>query len=48
MVPDGLLIGQVYHFQRDVQADSLTLDLAPLVDFGDLESVMVIVAAGLK
>jgi rod shape-determining protein MreC len=46
MVPEGLVIGKVYHIERDIQAESLSLELAPLVDFAKLQSVMVIVADG--
>ena len=41
-VPEGLVIGKVYHIQRNVQADALTLELVPMIDPIRLQSVMVI------
>ncbi len=42
MVPEGLVIGKVYHIDRNVQADSLTLQVVPMIDPTRLQSVMVI------
>ncbi len=42
LVPEGLVIGKVYHIERNVQADALTLDLVPMIDPTRLQTVTVI------
>lgn len=42
MIPEGLVIGQVYDIDRDIQADTLTLGVSPLVDAASLTAVSVI------
>lgn len=48
MVPAGLVIGKVYHIDRNVQADELTLQVAPMIDPTRLQSVMVILGDAAK
>jgi rod shape-determining protein MreC len=43
-VPAGLIIGQVTGIDRDVQADTLTVTITPMIDFRTLHSVTVIVS----
>ncbi len=48
MVPEGLVIGKVYHIERNVQADALTLEVVPMIDPTRLQSVMVILGDATK
>lgn len=45
-VPEGLVIGKVYGIDRNVQADTLTVQVTPLIDFNGLQSVSVILGGG--
>jgi rod shape-determining protein MreC len=45
-VPKGLVVGKVTGIHRNVQSDELNVDVAPLIDFNALQSVMVIVSDG--
>ncbi len=45
-VPKGLVVGKVSGIHRNVQSDELNVDVAPLIDFNSLQSVMVIVSDG--
>ncbi len=45
-VPQGLVVGKVSAIHRNVQSDELNVDVAPLIDFNNLQSVMVIVSDG--
>ena len=44
-VPQGLVIGKVSAIQRDSQADTLSVDVAPLTDFSNLQSLTVILGS---
>lgn len=44
-VPEALVIGKVSRIDRDLQADTLTLGVTPLVDPGTLQSVTVILGS---
>ena len=41
-IPPGLLVGVATNAKKDVQTDSLTVEVTPLVDFDGLESVTII------
>jgi rod shape-determining protein MreC len=45
-VPKGLVIGKVTAIHRNVQAAELTVDVAPLINFSTMQSVMVILNDG--
>ncbi len=45
-VPKSLVVGKVSAIHRNVQSDELNVDVAPLIDFNSLQSVMVITADG--
>lgn len=44
-VPAGLVIGKVYQVTRNVQADTLTLEVAPLVDLTRLSTLTVVLGS---
>jgi rod shape-determining protein MreC len=43
-VPPGLIIGRVSSIERDLQADTLTVSVTPMVDFRSLQAVTVILS----
>lgn len=43
LIPEGLIIGRVMETQRDELGNEITVQVLPLVDFDDLETVSVIV-----
>lgn len=43
-VPAGLIIGRVSEIERDVQGDTLTVQITPMVDFRTLQAVTVILS----
>ena len=45
-VPQGLVVGKVSAIHRNVQSDELNVDVVPLIDFNNLQSVMVILSDG--
>ncbi|MDI3340587.1 MAG: rod shape-determining protein MreC [Sphaerobacter sp.] len=45
-VPAGLVIGKVARVQRNVQADTVTAEVVPLLDFRQLHSLTVILGTG--
>ncbi|HUZ01501.1 MAG TPA: rod shape-determining protein MreC [Thermomicrobiaceae bacterium] len=44
-VPQGLVVGKVSAIQRDQQADTLSVDVAPLADLSNLQSLTVILGS---
>lgn len=45
-VPEGLVIGKVAHVDREVQADTVTANVVPLIDYSKLRTVTVILSSG--
>ncbi|HEU5424907.1 MAG TPA: rod shape-determining protein MreC [Nitrolancea sp.] len=45
-VPEGLVVGKVSRVDREVQADTVTAQVTPLIDYSALRSVTVILSAG--
>ncbi len=48
LVPPGLIIGQVSEVERDMQADTQTARLTPMLDFRTLKSVTVILSEDIE
>jgi rod shape-determining protein MreC len=44
-VPQGLVVGKVAHVDREVQADTATAHVVPLIDYSNLRTVTVILSA---
>lgn len=47
-IPPGLIIGQVSEVEQDVQADTQTASLTPMLDFRTLQSVTVILSEDIE
>ena len=45
-VPNGLVVGKVTGIHRNVQSAELNVDVAPLIDYNSLQTVMVILSDG--
>jgi rod shape-determining protein MreC len=45
MIPQGLVVGRVARVNRNAQADTLSVDVAPMVDIDSLQSITIILSS---